>query len=96
MLWTLQGCAISGDVVPSGGPDQGEGGHPIGVHIVAVMMNSIGKAVTIGSGSSNTGHAPVGDDTPIDAHAITIVTIWALMSVTGYTIKQSSWASNKL
>ena len=96
MFGTLQSCAVSGDIVPSGGSDQGKGGHAIGVHIVAIMMNSVGETVTIGPVPWHAGHAPVGDDAPIDAHTITIVTVCALMSVACYTIKQSSRASDKL
>lgn len=48
MFGTLQSCAVSGDIVPSGGSDQGKSGHTIGVHIVAIMMNSVCETVTIG------------------------------------------------
>ena len=77
MLGTLQGCAVSGDIVACGGSDQGQGGHTIGVDIMAIVVThpvgQVGMAIGPSSAAPSTGNTAITDDTSVDAHAVTII-----------------------
>ena len=77
MLGTLQSCAVSWDVVSGSWPDQRQGGHTIGVDIMAIVVphpvGQVGMAIGPSSAAPSTGNTAITDDTSVDAHAVTII-----------------------
>ena len=79
VLRTFQGCAVPG-VVSGGRSDQGEGGHPVSVDVVAVDM-TIGQGGRVGAVLDSVGSSGDAGDTPIrynaavDRHAVAVITV---------------------